>query len=158
MTENEAIREIETSLELAEMCTPNRERDREITAYKMAIQALEEIQAYRAIGTVEEFKDLREKSEPKLEKLKEYEDLENKELLIRLPFSIGTEVYYVNKYENKVEKYVVTGTRSKKIAVEPSLPSEWKRERLIAFPNTGIGKYIFLNQLEAEQMLKQMKE
>ncbi len=54
MTENEAIKEIETSLELAEMCTPNREREKEIKAYKMAIQALEEIQQYRAIGTVEE--------------------------------------------------------------------------------------------------------
>ena len=41
MTENEAIKEIETSLELAEMCTPNREREKEIKAYKMAIQALE---------------------------------------------------------------------------------------------------------------------
>ena len=33
--------------------------------YDIAIQALEEIQQYRAIGTVEEFKDLKEKAEPK---------------------------------------------------------------------------------------------
>ena len=32
---------------------------------KLAIQALEEIQQYRAIGTVEEFKALKEKNEPK---------------------------------------------------------------------------------------------
>lgn len=34
-------------------------------AVNMAIKALEEIQKYRAIGTVEEFKALKEKSEPK---------------------------------------------------------------------------------------------
>lgn len=32
---------------------------------KTAIQALEEIQQYRAIGTIEEFKDLKEKAEAK---------------------------------------------------------------------------------------------
>lgn len=31
----------------------------------MAIQALEEIQQYRAIGTIEEFKALKDKAEPK---------------------------------------------------------------------------------------------
>lgn len=34
-------------------------------ALDMAIQALEEIQQYRAIGTVEEFKSLKKKNEPK---------------------------------------------------------------------------------------------
>lgn len=37
----------------------------EITAICEAIKALEEIQQYRAIGTIEEFKALKEKSEPK---------------------------------------------------------------------------------------------
>ena len=64
MTESEAIKEIETSIELAEMCTPNKEREKEIKAYKIAIQALEEIQQYRAIGTVEELKALKEKNTP----------------------------------------------------------------------------------------------
>ena len=34
-------------------------------AVNIACDALEEIQQYRAIGTIEEFKDLKEKSEPK---------------------------------------------------------------------------------------------
>lgn len=34
-------------------------------AHRLAIQALEEIQQYRAIGTIEEFKALKEKNEPK---------------------------------------------------------------------------------------------
>ena len=41
MTESEAIKEIETSIELAKMCTQNFERTKEIEAYAMAIQALE---------------------------------------------------------------------------------------------------------------------
>ena len=38
---------------------------KEIEACRVAIQALEEIQAYRAIGAVEDFKALKEKNEPK---------------------------------------------------------------------------------------------
>ena len=41
MTESEAIKEIETSIELAKMCTQNFERTKEIEAYAMAINALE---------------------------------------------------------------------------------------------------------------------
>lgn len=61
MTENEAI----------EILTEGKSwlsNDRNIDAFCMGIQALEEIQQYRAIGTVEEFKALKEKAEP--EKMK----------------------------------------------------------------------------------------
>ena len=54
MTENESIKELETSIDLAKMCTQNYERKNEIQGYEMAIQALEEVQQYRKIGTVEE--------------------------------------------------------------------------------------------------------
>ena len=54
MTENEAIKELETSIDLAKMCTQNYDRKNEIQGYEMAIKALEEIQKYREIGTVEE--------------------------------------------------------------------------------------------------------
>jgi hypothetical protein len=54
MTENEAIKEIETSIDLAKMCIQNYERKNEIQGYEMAIKALEEVQQYRQIGTVEE--------------------------------------------------------------------------------------------------------
>ena len=54
MTENEAIKELEASIDLAKMCTQNYERKNEIQGYEMAIQALEEEQQYRQIGTVEE--------------------------------------------------------------------------------------------------------
>lgn len=54
MTENEAIKGLETSIDLAKMCTQNYERKREIQCYEMAINALKEIQKYRKIGTPEE--------------------------------------------------------------------------------------------------------
>lgn len=61
MMENEAIKELETSINLARMCTQNYERKREIQSYEMAIKALEEVQKYRAIGTPEECKKAMEK-------------------------------------------------------------------------------------------------
>ena len=59
--ENEAIKELETSIYLAKMCTQNYERKREIQSYEMAINALEEVQKYRAIGTPEECRAAMEK-------------------------------------------------------------------------------------------------
>ena len=47
-------RESEASIDLAKMCKQNYERKNEIQGYEMAIQALEEVQSYRQIGTVEE--------------------------------------------------------------------------------------------------------
>ena len=65
MTENEAIKELETSIDLAKMCTQNYERKREIQGYEMAINALEEVQKYRAIGTPEECRAAVEKQTAK---------------------------------------------------------------------------------------------
>lgn len=60
MTENESFKELEASIDLAKMCTQNYERKREIQGYEMAINALEEIQQYRAIGTPEELQTMKE--------------------------------------------------------------------------------------------------
>ena len=49
MTEDEAIKELETSIDLAKMCTQNYERKSEIQGYEMAIKALEEVQQYRTL-------------------------------------------------------------------------------------------------------------
>lgn len=65
MKENEAIKELETSINLAKMCTQNYERKREIQGYEMAINALEEVQKYRAIGTPEECRAAMEKQKEK---------------------------------------------------------------------------------------------
>lgn len=65
MTENEAIDELNTSIDLAKMCTENLERKREVQGYETAIKALEEIQQYREIGTPEECRAAVEKQKPK---------------------------------------------------------------------------------------------
>jgi hypothetical protein len=65
MTENEAIDELNASIDLAKMCTENLERKREVQGYETAIKALEEIQQYRAIGTVEECRAAMEKQTAK---------------------------------------------------------------------------------------------
>lgn len=61
MTESEAIKELETSIDFAKMCIQNCERKNEIQGYEMAIKALEEVQQYRKIGTVEECREAVEK-------------------------------------------------------------------------------------------------
>lgn len=65
LTENEAIEELQNSIELAKMCTQNYERKREIQGYEMATEALREIQQYRAIGTPEECQAAMEKQTAK---------------------------------------------------------------------------------------------
>ena len=67
MTENEAIKELKEDYnELGKAIPCDTGWGVAINeAYSIAIKALEEIQEYRAIGTVEEFKALKEKNEPK---------------------------------------------------------------------------------------------
>ena len=67
MTENEALKLIK-SLVIDPKCELVKTFDFKATV----IKALEELQQYRAIGTIEEFKDLKEKSEPKKIKYEEY--------------------------------------------------------------------------------------
>ena len=69
MTENEAINELQANIDLPFGFTVTDE------VSKIAIKALEEIQQYRAIGTVEELKELKEKNKPrKLKVLKSFDE------------------------------------------------------------------------------------
>ena len=58
MTENEAIEELQTAIELAKMCTQNFERKREIQGYEMAIKALEEVQRWHTSEINPEIKNV----------------------------------------------------------------------------------------------------
>ena len=58
MTENEAIKELKEAIE----CCTSGEDEHFKEALGMGILAIEEIQQYRAIGTIEEFKALKEKN------------------------------------------------------------------------------------------------
>ena len=59
MTENEALKILKISPEM------KKEIPNLAEVYEVAVKALEENQQYRAIGTVEEFKALKEKNKPK---------------------------------------------------------------------------------------------
>lgn len=60
MTENEAIKRIQVHMEIHRL---KEQRAIYLTdAFDMAITALKEIQQYREIGTVEEFRKLKERS------------------------------------------------------------------------------------------------
>lgn len=77
MTENETIKELETSIDLAKMCTQNYDRKKEIQVYEMAIKALEEVQQYCQIGTVEECREAVEKQTAKKPTLIDYKKYAN---------------------------------------------------------------------------------
>lgn len=66
MTENEAKQKLENlHYKIIHTSFCNKVYEIEIVALCMAKDALEKIQQYRAIGTIEEFKALKEKNEPK---------------------------------------------------------------------------------------------
>lgn len=96
MTENEAIKELETSIDLAKMCTQNYERKSEIQGYEMAIKALEEIQKYRAIGTPEECREA-------VEKQKDDKELESHDEKHILKYCISLMRELVGKFEEWYE-------------------------------------------------------
>lgn len=82
MTENRAI---EILKKMKHMFTETCAKIDENTALDMAVEAIKEIQQYRAIGTVEEFKALK--------------DAEEQGLLLRLPCKVGSTVYEISRVE-----------------------------------------------------------
>lgn len=64
MTESEARSKIKYRIEVAREIAGNGVDGKAFEDLEIAIQALKEIREYRAIGTVEEFKTLKEKNEP----------------------------------------------------------------------------------------------
>lgn len=102
--------------------------------------------------------------EKALEKLADYEDLEEQGLLVRLPVATGTNVYVVGSfldciydYEHceatqkwKCEEYVQCEYEKKKYYV--------KEIKFTSIMKNSIGKSIFLTREEAEKKLEEMKK
>ena len=65
MTENEAKQRIRYRIDIASEIAGKGVDGKAFEDLELAIQALEENQKYHAIGTAEEFKSLKEKSEPR---------------------------------------------------------------------------------------------
>lgn len=85
------------------------------------------------------------------ERLKEYEDLEEQGLLLRLPVPIGTTIYKFEPLAKGTERYIKTTITGYEVFGD----SIW-----FTFANglgrniEDFGKYVFLTQAEAEHKLK----
>lgn len=82
------------------------------------------------------------------EKLKDYEDLEEQGLLLRLPYKVGDTVYiiYSDKETSFIEEPIVKDVSTHRIWIESR-----------CYDYSDIGKTIFLAKAEAEQKLKEME-
>ncbi len=90
-----------------------------------------------------------EKVVDELEKLAEYEDLEEQGLLLRLPVKAGDTIYYIE--DNEINKFVVYS-----FDIRPLQQFVCNYEGIgLNFKN--FGKTVFLTQAEAEQKLKEME-
>ena len=86
-------------------------------------------------------------------KLKEYEELEEQGLLLRLPCKIGTKVYNITWWDDVQKKVVVKGKTYYRTIHKHKVSKS-------TFGYTDIeeiGKTVFLTKSEAEQKLKEME-
>ena len=89
-----------------------------------------------------------------IQKLAEYEDLEEQGLLLRLPLKIGDTVYSVTR--DFISEYTICSIEK----YNEGLFFNWRCEKGIyinvrGFTNYQIGKDVFLTKAEAEQKLKE---
>ena len=88
-----------------------------------------------------------------IDKLAEYEDLEEQGLLLRLPVPIGTTVYNTTWWDDKYEIVTVNGKKY----------SRSVRKHKVTKSTFGLldikewGKTVFLTKSEAKQKLKEME-
>ena len=88
-----------------------------------------------------------------LEKLAEYEDLEEQGLLLLLPCKLGTTVYNTTWWDNVTEKVKVDGkTFYRTVHKHKVSKSIFSLVDIYDF-----GKTVFLTKAEAEQKLKEME-
>ena len=88
-----------------------------------------------------------------IDKLAEYEDLEEQGRLVKLPCKIGTEVYDITWWDNVQEKVVIKGKSYYRTVYKHKVTK-------LPFTYSDIddfGKTVFLTKSEAEQRLKEME-
>ena len=93
-----------------------------------------------------------------INKLAEYEDLEEQGLLFRLPCKIGSTLY--QPIYSSINEYKVIGLcfdiYHNKLMYEVAYEIGFEWHKTVCDFN-DIGKYVFLTQAEAEQKLKEME-
>ena len=89
-----------------------------------------------------------------LEKLAEYEDLEEQGLLLRLPCKVGTTVYNTTWWDDVTEKVKVDGKTFYRTVHKHKV----SKSTFSLLDIYDFGKTVFLTQAEAEQKLKEMSK
>ena len=141
--------------------------------YEQVANWMGELKSYRDIGTLKELKELKENGAftglelAKLaimqKELKEYKDLEEQGLLVRLPCKVGDTVYTLSyRYECKND-YDCKVPRQWKC--EENIPCEYekkihyvKESKFCLRMLESLGKTVFLTREEAEKALEEMNE
>lgn len=85
------------------------------------------------------------------EKLREYEDLDEQGLLLRLPCKVGTKVYAINP----IIDYGKVGDEA--IYYYSIIEREFQIYMMMDYGKLVFGRNVFLTQAEAEQKLKEME-
>lgn len=88
-----------------------------------------------------------------IEKLGEYEDLEEQDRIIKLPCKIGTEVYNTTWWDDVQEKVVVKGKAYYRTVHKHKVSKSIFDYRDIK----EFGKTVFLTKFEAEAKLKELR-
>ena len=88
-----------------------------------------------------------------IDKLSQYEELEEQGRLVKLPCKIGTEIYDITWWDNVQEKVVVKGKAYYRTV---------HKHKVTKLPFTysdidNFGKTVFLTKSEAKQKLKEME-
>lgn len=113
----------------------------------IAITALEEIQQYRAIGTVKECREALENQEKlkeriaEYEKLRKYEELEEQGLLLRLPCKVGDQFWEID--QTWLNPFIY--------------PRKAHSLQHVVYCMERLGKTTFLTKEEAKAALERMK-
>ena len=94
-----------------------------------------------------------------LNRLAEYEDLEEEERLIRLPCNLGDTVYEINRIRNTVSEFIVKSFTISEYGIFVGwVLFNGIYNNLSGFNDSEIGKTVFLTQSEAEAALRVMVE
>lgn len=88
-----------------------------------------------------------------INKLAEYENLEEQGLLLRLPCPIGTTVYNTTWWDDITETVKVNGKTFYRTVHKHKV----SKSTFSLFDIKDFGKTVFLTQVEAEQKLKEME-
>lgn len=94
-------------------------------------------------------------------KLKEYEDLEEQGLLLRLPCKVGDTVYEVQKLRKRIQPYTIISIHISRCSVLIGWvieDDEGIYSNTNGFCDYAIGKTVFLTKEEAERALEAIEK